>query len=85
MWSKIVDRTNMRAMSWKALSIQLDPWELFFCFFMIDLTIFRRFDKFITVMQTAIAKNSAQTLLILMLLFVVVRFSLGRVFYKLVN
>ncbi len=37
------------------------------------------------VMTTAIAKNSVQTLLVLTLLLVVVRFSLGRWFYKLVN
>jgi len=36
-------------------------------------------------MTTAIAKNSVQTLLVLMLLLFVVRFSLGRVFYKIVN
>ncbi|KKT32354.1 MAG: hypothetical protein UW19_C0023G0008 [Candidatus Moranbacteria bacterium GW2011_GWF2_44_10] len=36
-------------------------------------------------MQSAIAKNSFQTLLALMLLLVVVRFSLGRVFYKIIN
>jgi hypothetical protein len=36
-------------------------------------------------MQNVLAKNSAQLFLELMLLLVVVRFSLGRVFYKLIN
>jgi hypothetical protein len=38
-----------------------------------------------TVMQNVLAKNSAQFFLELMLLLVVVRFSLGRVFYKIIN